>query len=513
MLLEPEKESVCINQIVGQKKDEIIVEGDVIVNDIKPDVLNIISTSGVPCVYKIEAIDGKVRMDGSVSTYIIYLPDDENSTVRSLNAVLDFTKFLDMEECKTGMTVSKNLNIKEIETRIINGRKINIKIILETEVKVYDNDNVDIISNISNISDIQVLNTNRTINSLIGGGTTNVFAKDTISVDASDDVAEIMKVGLKLINKEIKLSYNKVLAKAEAEISIMYLTEDNRIRNLDTRIPVMGFIDIENIGDNSICDVNYMNKNLIIKPNNGDAHSVYVEAEMEISCFAYETKSINLIEDLYSISADLKFTQKQINAMSEKYNLKDTCILKENIELAEIGNNQLYNVCVNPKIVNYKILNGKIIYEGEINLEFLYENNNGINSRNLQLPFNFEIDSDNINENCLIDTSIDTSREDFIVNGGGNIDTNIELEFNVSICKNEKINIIDEVSQEETRENSIYSMVIYFVKSGDTIWKIAKKFKSTVDDIVRINGIEDPDKIYIGQQLYIPKFTKKDIAV
>ena len=93
MLLETEKESVCINQLIGQKKDEIEVEGDVIVNDIKPDVLNIISTNGIPCVYKKEVMDGKVRIDGSLNTYIIYLADSESSTVRSLNTVLDFTRY------------------------------------------------------------------------------------------------------------------------------------------------------------------------------------------------------------------------------------------------------------------------------------------------------------------------------------------------------------------------------------------------------------------------------------
>lgn len=92
MLLETEKESICINQLVGQKKDEITVEGDVIVNDIKPDVLSIISTSGIPCVYKKEIMDGKIKLDGSINTYIIYLADSDNSSVRSLNTVLDFTR-------------------------------------------------------------------------------------------------------------------------------------------------------------------------------------------------------------------------------------------------------------------------------------------------------------------------------------------------------------------------------------------------------------------------------------
>lgn len=92
MLLETEKESVCINQLVGQKKDEIAVEGDVIVNDIKPDVLSIISTSGIPCVYKKEVMDGKIKLEGCINTYVIYLSDSEENQVRSLNTVLDFTR-------------------------------------------------------------------------------------------------------------------------------------------------------------------------------------------------------------------------------------------------------------------------------------------------------------------------------------------------------------------------------------------------------------------------------------
>ena len=92
MLLETQKENVCINQLVGQKKQEIIVEGDVIVNDIKPDVLSIVSTSGVPCIYKKEVMDGKIKIDGSVNTYIMYLADSDVNQVRSLNTVLDFTR-------------------------------------------------------------------------------------------------------------------------------------------------------------------------------------------------------------------------------------------------------------------------------------------------------------------------------------------------------------------------------------------------------------------------------------
>ena len=42
---------------------------------------------------------------------------------------------------------------------------------------------------------------------------------------------------------------------------------------------------------------------------------------------------------------------------------------------------------------------------------------------------------------------------------------------------------------------------MYIVKKDDTLWKIAKRFGSTVEDIVRINGIEDENKIYPDQKI------------
>ena len=47
---------------------------------------------------------------------------------------------------------------------------------------------------------------------------------------------------------------------------------------------------------------------------------------------------------------------------------------------------------------------------------------------------------------------------------------------------------------------------IYFAKPGDSLWKIVKKFRSTVDNIAKVNGIEDVDKIEVGQQLFIPRY-------
>ena len=43
----------------------------------------------------------------------------------------------------------------------------------------------------------------------------------------------------------------------------------------------------------------------------------------------------------------------------------------------------------------------------------------------------------------------------------------------------------------------------YTVQKGDNLTKIAKKFNTTVDWLVEVNNIKDPNKIYVGQVLRV----------
>ena len=46
--------------------------------------------------------------------------------------------------------------------------------------------------------------------------------------------------------------------------------------------------------------------------------------------------------------------------------------------------------------------------------------------------------------------------------------------------------------------------VTYTIQSGDTLAGIARLFNSTVEDIIAKNNLEDPNAIFVGQQLIIP---------
>lgn len=514
MQLDANKENICINQLVGQKSDMVEVEGDVIVNDIKPDILSTISVNGNVCIYKKEVLDGRIRLDGAVNVYIMYLSDDENGGVRSLNTSVDFTKTLEFDGCSNGMDIDEMLNIKNIECKVINSRKVNVRAFLDLSVKVYSNDNVEIINDVNSIDGIQVLNNSLEINSLIGRGSTRAFAKDTITIDNVDNLAEILNSDINIINKDVKMSYNKILAKADLQVKIMYLTEDNRVRTVTSVMPVMGFVDMPNVSDTNICNTKCKLKNVILKPNSVEEHSISAEIEVEINCYVYEPKRINVIQDLYSPTSNVQFSKRNITALVNTGNMNEVCNIQEQLSVPEIQSNQIYDVQVRANLQKEDITNGRVTLEGEVELEFLYESNasSRLESKIMKMPFNHSINNDNINEFTTLDTSIEIRTQNFVVLNDGNIDAKVELQFELMISKNEKINVIDNIEVDDKKECNGYSMVIYFVKPKDTLWEIAKKFDSTIEEIVRVNDIEDANKIMPGQQLFIPRYCNRKTA-
>lgn len=505
MSIETTRDNISVNHIIGQKTENFIAQGDSIIPDIKPDILNDIFTSGTVCIYKKEINEGKIRLDGGVNTYIVYRADDENNSVRSLNVNLDFTQMIDMENARPEMNLDVKVTLKNIECKVINGRKINVKAFIEAEVKISSNEDIQVINGV-NLAGIQTLNKSLNVNSLVGRGTVRTYAKDTLVIDNIDNLSEIMKVDLKLLNKDIKVSYNKVLAKADLNVKILYLTEDNRINSVQSTIPVMSFIDIENVTEEDSYNTEYEIKNLVIKPNNVDEHSIYVEVELEVTCEVYKNQEINLIQDMYSPKTSISFTQKQINVMEKRENTKATCSIREKQILTEIGANKIYDVETMVNITKQTLLNDRILYEGEVSLNYIFNEEQGIGTKKTTIPFNHSIEFKGVNPNSNIITNMDIVTQDFVVTTDGEVEVKLDLEFNVTLIDTVEINIIDDINEEENRGNNNCSLVIYYAKAGDTIWKIAKKFGSTTDEIIRVNGIENENKLNIGQQLFIPRY-------
>ena len=191
-----------------------------------------------------------------------------------------------------------------------------------------------------------------------------------------------------------------------------------------------------------------------------------------------------------------------------KESKRNTCNIREKVNVSGLENGTIVDVVINPIINKENKLNGKIVYEGEVELNFIFTDNSvvGINTKKVTVPFEQTVDG--ILENCKIETNIEVNSQEFI-NQLGTVNSNLDLNFETNTYRTTSIPVINDIVVEEQDDLEDYSVIIYVAKQGDTLWKIAKRFGSTVDDIVRVNGIERPDKLNVGEKIYIPRYVLK----
>lgn len=88
------------------------------------------------------------------------------------------------------------------------------------------------------------------------------------------------------------------------------------------------------------------------------------------------------------------------------------------------------------------------------------------------------------------------------VNGiNGNVDLDYALKDYPSIIKKAGLNGFNKKKTESKPKKT--KTKYYTVKKNDNLTKIAKKYKTTVEQLVKWNGIKNPNLIYVGQRLRV----------
>ena len=107
-----ERNTVTINRKTASNTKVVEVSGDIIVPDIKPDIVNIINTNGIAYIYKEDISTGRVRIDGNIDTYIVYLAD--NGETRSIQHTLTISENIEDNEINDNCFAKQKIILENI---------------------------------------------------------------------------------------------------------------------------------------------------------------------------------------------------------------------------------------------------------------------------------------------------------------------------------------------------------------------------------------------------------------
>lgn len=183
-------------------------------------------------------------------------------------------------------------------------------------------------------------------------------------------------------------------------------------------------------------------------------------------------------------------------------------IVKENLELED--KDKPVSIIIssgNVSITDKKIVEDKVIVDGIVNVDVLYKTSSEETNFDRvveELPFttNIQVDGAKIDMQSIAKASLESIEAAVEAN---TIAVKAVVSVNTKVSYSaEKEFLVDIIESEEAIPDKKASVTIYVVQPDDSLWKIAKKYFTTVDEISRINDIENENLIYPGDKLIIP---------
>ncbi|MBF8982465.1 DUF3794 domain-containing protein [Lutibacter sp. B2] len=507
-----------IDQIVGENDNQALVEGEILVPDVKPDISRILSADATVTITKKEAVQDKIIVDGVVSFKILYASENGEYPVYSVNASAGFSQNVDVENTVMGMQCNILSKIEHVDVDIINERKLSIKAVVNLEGKSIETSKMEVLSDMTGLEDVQMLREKITYNDQVGQNTSDLMVREKFEIEEEFlEIAEVIKCNAYALEKEKQVTDGKVIISGILKVNTLYVGYDdnNSLHLLKHEIPFTHFVEVSGAqkGMKSKLSLNVDEVYTDIGENIEGARKVLeIEANVKANVVVNEQEEKEVIIDAYS-------TSKNLNLEKEKVNLKQmigentaNMIVKEGIN---VPSNQpdIFKVCdanATPIITDVSVVEDKVIIEGIIDANVLYLSKDAeqpAHGFRQEIPFRHFVEVEGAKEDMQAEVDMKISDVGYTLVSPEQVEMKINLGAECVVSKSYSISVLKNVEELEEKLDvkSRPSIVIYYAQPGDSLWKIAKRYHTTVEELVKTNDIENPEAIMPGEQIFIQK--------
>jgi LysM repeat protein len=170
---------------------------------------------------------------------------------------------------------------------------------------------------------------------------------------------------------------------------------------------------------------------------------------------------------------------------------------------------KVYDMLCRPSVMECRIADDRVTVEGVVGCDVIYlarGDERIVHSFSDELPFKTSISLPGCKLGMKSEVDVDVENMEFSLLTKNELEVKIGLGCLVKLFeKISKAFIIKAVEIEGEPPIHKASITIYMVQPKDTLWKVAKRYYTTIEDIVKINDILDPDNISPGMKIIIPK--------
>ena len=502
MSAEIRKSTVKISKPVYDGKGQTVCQADIIVPDSMPDCLKILQVEGRAVTESRIITKGKISVRGRVECEILYVPENAGG-VRCISNSIPFAYSENVAEAEDKMFFETKCDVKHLEFQLANSRKINVKAVVETEGRVTGCREIQFVSTVA--GEGAEMRTEKFV------GRNRVICK-TVEFDISESIpmpgnAEvIVKTCGELKNRDIKIINNKVVAKGEIGMTIMYRAEGENLDVLSASVPFTEILDAEGINDGQQWEIDYNLKEISARLAENEAgKEARCNIAVEVNICSDELLEFEGVTDIYGTEKKLVPHREKITLDGYREKASAKIEVREIVKLGEDAPpvSKIFGVWVKPYSAHCNETVSGVKTDGEVQCSVVYiseKEDEMVHTEIFNLPFCATVD---MQSRGTLKTEIKPGIAEYTLSGN-NIELRIPLEILTECIKSGEEEIVTEVKELEEDQCDRPAMVLCFVQKGDSVWEIAKRYHSRICDIERINKISG-EEIQEGMMLLIPK--------
>ncbi len=521
MTIDLEKKQVSLSELKMSTSSVVMVDGDVIVPDVKPDIREILLAEATAAVTSKELAGGKLTVTGNVMIKVLYVPETENENSSKVKNMTAKFEFKDSVDCPSGeLAISVKAVTEHVEFSMIHSRKMNMKVAVAIKVNAYAPKEITVCCGVPADAGLETKMANVSLYDITADEQKDLIIAENIEIPSSKlEIDEILKMDVHAVKGDCKLMNNKIMLKGTLHISTLYssIIDGYSLEHMEHEIPFTEVLDIDGLAEECLCNVQYDVKDVFyaVKEDvNGEPRIIAIEVLIGASVAASRTVEMEILDDCYSPSAKTRMGKSKvqlnelINEGSSQLAVKEIISVPEGMPAVDA----IYNVSAKPIISETAVEDGKLYVRGNLAVFLLYVSKEGetpITSLVEEFPFEHAIGIGECSGKVMLGSDVSVLSTSFTFNAASEVEIRCNLEFYTKVIRPYEMELISECEMEETNEEEEQEtaprLIIYFVQPDDTMWDIAKRYRTTFGKIMAANQLEDAGKLFPGQKLLIPR--------
>jgi hypothetical protein len=319
-------------------------------------------------------------------------------------------------------------------------------------------------------------------------------------------------------NKDVRVQNGRVAITGDLCLTTLYRGESDLslIEFVENEIPFNGSIDVSGAKDGMTADavLCVQDQYVQVRPDaDGEDRVLDVEVSVTVTLKVTCQDRIEILEDAHLINRHMRITKNPVRYPRLVCRNRNQSPIKEVVQIDSGCPDimQIFKVKGRAGVDEVTIIDDKVVVEGAIVSDVLYlaeSDDTPLYSYRGMIPFRQVIETKNATKDmeALLTVSID--HVGFNMLSGREMELRYLLTFGTQVLEHKTANLITGIEIEDMERAEIdgmASMTVYVIQPGDTLWKVTKRYNTSIDEILAINDIEDPDRVYPGQKLLILK--------